>query len=174
MMMLATSKYTHWLRGLVEVPGPSYDILFDMAWATVYEFHIPNDYNRAEDGLGLRERFELESSLRLPDLGECKMLEFLIAMAIRLNETVYDYEEPDRTSYWFWELIENLQLTAYNDNYPFDEIHFYVEQVFIRLNERLYASNGGAGGLFPLKEPLADQTQVEVWYQMMAYLGENP
>ena len=173
-----TNNYIHWLRGLVERnPGPSFNILFDAAWNTVYEFHIPNDDNRAEDGLKLRERFELESSLRLPDLGECRILEFLIALAIRLNESVYDHNNPDQTLYWFWELIKNLQLDSYDDNYPFgdifSEIPFGIEQVFARLNERLYAANGGAGGLFPLEEPRADQRHVEVWYQMMAYLAEN-
>ena len=176
--MYPTNRYIRWLRGLVEKnPGPSYHILFDTAWKTVYEFHIPNDDNRAEDGLKLRERFELESSLRLPDLGECRILEFLIALAIRLNESVYDYNNPDQASYWFWELIKNLQLDAYDDNYPFgdifSEIPFDIKQVFIRLNQRLYGSNGGAGGLFPLEEPMADQRYVEVWYQMMAYLAEN-
>ena len=168
-----TSKYINWLRGLVERPGPFYHILFGMAWETFYEYHIPNDDTRAEDGLKLRERFELESSLKLPDFGECRILEFLIALAIRLNESVYDYRNPDQTSYWFWQLIKNLQLDTYNNNYSFDNIHFYIEQVFIRLNERLYAFNGDAGGLFPLEESTEDQRDVEVWYQMMAYLGEN-
>ncbi len=176
--MNLSNRYNDWLRGLVvKNSGPSYHILFDLAWTTIYEFHIPNDDNRAEDGLKLRERFELESSLRLPDLGECRMLEFLIALAIRLNESVYDHNNPDQTSYWFWQLIKNLQLDEYDDNYPFgdvfSEIPFYIERVFVRLNERLYASNGGGGGLFPLEEPMADQRHVEVWYQMMAYLTEN-
>jgi hypothetical protein len=146
-----------------------------MAWTTIYEYHIPYDDNRAEDGLKLRERFELESSLKLPDLGECRMLEFLIALAIRLNEAVYDCDNPDQVRYWFWQLLTNLQIEAYSDDWPFgfDTVGFYIEQVFTRLNERLYASNGGAGGLFPLEEPMADQRHVEVWYQMMAYLGEN-
>lgn len=157
--------------------GPSYHTLFDTAWKTTYKYHIPNDDNRAVDGLRLRERFEHESSLRLPDLGECKMLEFLIALAIRLNESVYDQDDPEQTSYWFWELIKNLQLDAYDDNYPFgdifSEIPFDINQVFIRLNQRLYGSNGGAGGLFPLEDPREDQRYVEVWYQMMAWLSEN-
>ena len=120
MKMHPTNKYIHWLWGLVEKnPGPSYHILLDVAWETIYEYHIPNDDNRAEDGLKLRERFELESSLKLPDLGECKMLEFLIALAIRLNEAVYDYHNPDQVRYWFWELITNLQLDSYSDDWPF-------------------------------------------------------
>ncbi len=176
--MIYLNKYARWLRGLVKEPGPLYHILFDMAWATIYEYHIPNDDNRAEDGLKLRERFELESSLRLPDLGECRMLEFLIALAIRLNESVYDYTNPDQTSYWFWELIRNLQLAAYDDNYlsEYNVDHYSFTQInttFIRLNERLYNSDGSNGGVFPLEEPTEDQRDVEVWYQMMAYLSEN-
>jgi hypothetical protein len=143
-----------------------------MAWATIYEYHIPNDDNRAEDGLKLRERFELESSLRLLDLGECRMLEFLIALAIRLNESVYDHNNPDQTPYWFWILIKNLQLDEYDDYYPFDKIHVDIKLVFMRLNRRLYTTSG-YGGLFPLEEPKEDQRKVEIWYQMMAYLGEN-
>lgn len=170
--MNSINRYNQWLRGLVNKPGPFYHILFDMAWATFYEYHIPNDDNRAEDGLKLRERFELESSLRLLDLGECRMLEFLIALAIRLNESVYDYNNPDQTPYWFWILIENLQLDEYDDYYPFDKIHVDIELVFMRLNRRLYTTSG-YGGLFPLEEPKEDQREVEVWYQMMAYLGEN-
>ena len=172
MMAPTSSYYNNWLRGLVEEPGPSYHILFDMAWATVYEYNIPNDDNRAEDGLQLRERFERESSLRLPDLGECKMLEFLIALAIRLNEAIYDYENPDQTSYWFWRLIENLKLDVANDNYSFSEIHSYIENIFMRLNQRLYTTSG-YGGLFPLKRHTENQRELEVWYQMMAYLSEN-
>jgi hypothetical protein len=42
----------------------------------------------------------------------------------------------------------------------------------MRLNRRLYTTSG-YGGLFPLEEPKEDQRKVEIWYQMMAYLGEN-
>ena len=172
MKMNSTNKYNRWLRGLVEKPSPFYHILFDMAWATIYEHHIPNDINRAVDGLELRERFELESSLKLPDLGECRMLEFLIALAIRLNESVYDYNNPNLTPYWFWVLIENLELDEYDDYYPFNKIHSHIEQIFIRLNRRLYTTSG-YGGLFPLEAPKENQQEIEVWYQMMAYLSEN-
>jgi hypothetical protein len=30
----------------------------------------------------------------------------------------------------------------------------------------------GTGGFFPLQNPLEDQTQVEIWYQMAAYINE--
>lgn len=171
-MMLALNKYQRWLRGLVHKSGPSYDILFDIAWVTRYVAFIPNDVNRAVDGTNLRRRFEYETSLRLPELGECTVLEFLIGLAIRLNETVYNNENPNQEAYWFWVLIENLQLDAYTDFYPFKDLHHGVQMAFEILNDRLYATNGH-GGLFPLKNTEEDQRHVEVWYQMQAYLHEN-
>lgn len=166
-------QYNHWLRGMVQNSGPSYHILFDLAWSTRYEYYIPNDDNRAEDGLKLRERFEHESSIRLLNLGECRILEFLIALAIRLNEAVYDHTNPDQTAHWFWQLITNLGLDIYNDDAPFEEIHYSINMAFWTLNSRSYAPDGTNGGLFPLRNPSEDQRKVEVWYQMMAYLREN-
>ncbi len=171
--MLSINKYNRWLRGLVENPGPSYDILFDIAWITHYEYSVPNDDNRAQDGLMLRSRFEYETSIKLPDLGECRILEFLIALAIRLNESIYDHENPNLEAYWFWILIGSLELDEYDDSYDFTLIHGEIQDIFMRLNKREYDSDGGNGGLFPLADPVQDQRGVEVWYQMMAYLQEN-
>lgn len=171
--MLSINKYNRWLRDLVRTPGPSHDILFDIAWVTHYEYSVPNDDNRAQDGLKLRERFEYETSIRLPDLGECRILEFLIALAIRLNESVYNHEDPNQEPSWFWMLIVHLELNEYDDSYDFTRIHGEIQDVFARLNRREYDSDGGNGGLFPLANPTQDQRDVEIWYQMMAYLQEN-
>ena len=161
--MSPTNSYIHWLRGLVERPsGPSYRALFNAAWLTVYKYYVPNDDNRAHDGLDLRGRFERETSVTLPNLGKCTMLEFLVALSIRLNETVYDYDDPDQVSDWFWELIDNLEVDRHK-----------LEDIFQRLNGRTYDYDGGNGGLFPLNNPREDQREIEIWYQMMAYLSEN-
>jgi hypothetical protein len=67
----------------------------------------------------------------------------------------------------------HLDLYNYDDSYDFGEIHCDIQNIFIRLNRREYDSDGGNGGLFPLNEPNEDQRDVEVWYQMMAYLQER-
>lgn len=41
-----------------------------------------------------------------------------------------------------------------------------------RFNRRAYQSNG-AGGLFTLISPNVDMRQLDIWYQLMAYLNEN-
>ena len=171
--MVATIRYQRWLRGLVDRPGPSFDILFDIAWVTDFKHSVPNDDNRAEDGLKLREAFELETSLKLVALGECRVLELLIALAIRLNESVYDYHNPDQTTHWFWKLIENLEIHHYDGVDQVETIN-EISATFERLNYREYNENGTNGGLFPLISANEDQRNVEIWYQMMAYLRENP
>lgn len=172
MIVTPITRYTRWLRSLVDRPGSYYDILFDAAWNWTYEYSIPHDDNRAEDGLRLRERFESESSLRLPDLGECCVLEFLVALAIRLNESTYDWDKPNQTSDWFWTMVFNMGLQRFDDTYS-DDPYENITDAFERLNFRLYNEDGTDGGLFPLRWAKEDQRQVEVWYQMMAYLSEN-
>lgn len=154
-------------------PGPSYDVLFDLAWSVGYIYIIPNDDNRAADGLKLRERFERETSLTLPDLGRCRILEFLIALADRMNSTMYDYQDPDRVSYWFWILMDNLGLTEWDDSHASKNGASFINEVFSRLNLRLYNPDGTDGGLFPVRQANGDQRDVEIWYQMMTYLREN-
>lgn len=172
MVVILNHKYHNWLRGLVDRPGSFYDTLFYVAWETEYKYSVPYDENRAEDGLRLRERFESESSLRLPDLGSCRILEFLVALSIRIDEATYDWDKPDQTSEWFWILIKNLGLDKFDDDWS-DDTRDRIVDAFEYLNQRQYNPDGTDGGLFPLERPREDQRQVEVWYQMMAYLTEN-
>ena len=175
--MTPENRYREWLRGLVDRPGPFYDILFDLAWEINFEHTVPNDANRASDGIDLRNQCEIECKfgalLELPDLGKCRMLEFLIGLAIRCNSTVYDNLYPNLVPEWFWNLLENLALDVYTDNYLEKFGRDEVVTVFHRLNQREYNSDGSDGGLFPLMDAHEDQTKVEVWYQMMAYLSEK-
>jgi hypothetical protein len=101
------------------------------------------------------------------------MLEFLIALATRMNESVYDDRYPNQEPYWFMVLLQNLGLDKYDDTYDFTVIHGEVYDIFMVLNHREYDIDGSRGGLFPLKDPAENQREVEVWYQMQAYLSEN-
>lgn len=138
--------------------------IFNIAWELKYEPTIPNDQNRAHDGIDLRARYVRESSNGLPPIGQCTMLEFLIALAIRLNEADYDPAIPNRVGPWFWTLIDNMDVAETNA--------FEIREAMIRVNERTYSFDGW-GGLFPLKSPPEDQRETEVWYQMQSYLMEN-
>jgi len=161
-----SAAYRAWLRGLVSPLAPTSHSpsLFKIAWEIKYLPTVPNDQNRYQDGMDLRPRYVQESSNGLPVLGECTMLEFLIGLAIRLNNADYDPAMPDRVGPWFWALLDNLGIIEASD--------VWIETAFFKINTRDYSFDG-FGGLFPIRNPKEDQRNVEVWYQMQAYLMES-
>lgn len=175
--------YFHWLCELVNV-----DRTEDSYWLLARELHdrtfyslIPHDENRALDGLELREEYLRNCNYPkyLDIKGECSVLEMLIGLARRMDfetSNPYDFEDTrDRTEYWFWQMLENLGLTRYSDGeYAFlkDEAMATVDWVIDNLLKRKYEPNGN-GGLFPLEHFHENQCNVEIWYQMAAYLAER-
>lgn len=161
-------RYLEWLRGLVTGErGPSVERFFFIAWSIPFEPIVDRDENRATDGIDLRYRFEEETSIRLPEFGPCTMIELFISIAIRANHVVYNWEVPDQVPALFWEFMDNLKII--NPRLSDDEI----EGILIRFNNRDYAEDGSDGGIFPLMNPQSNQREIEIWYQMQAYLMEG-
>jgi hypothetical protein len=132
---------------------------------------IPNDDNRLEDGKDLRYEFLDEEGIDEVDpdwmsLG-CSVLEMMLGLSRRLS-----FEAEGKPRDWFWHLIENLGLTHLNDKDYDDRTRELVDETFGRVIFRLYERNG-QGGLFPLRHPKENQQNVELWYQLSAYLLEN-
>lgn len=150
-------------------PSHTYWRLLKQLYTTEFVWFIPNDDNRVEDGRCLRHEFLQNEGLFPVDpnwmhLG-CSMLEMLIGLSRRLA-----FEAEGEPAAWFWKLIENVGLEYYNDNMPYQEEQ--VDEVLKRIIFRTYRRNG-EGGLFPLRHAREDQTRVELWYQLNAYLIEN-
>lgn len=146
-----------------------------------FYYLVKNDDNRAEDGYKLREEYcdelanynFIRSNLFLSYLqGPCSVFEMMVALSIRIAEDVIFDDEYD-ASYWFWKMIENLDLEEYTDE-DYYELNgdYFVERAVENFLGRKY-SEDGKGGLFPLHNPDGDQRDVEIWYQMSAYLLEN-
>src|SRR5689334_5388191 len=133
---------------------------------------IPNDDNRAEDGRDLRHEFVNAKKIKNPDhdwmyLG-CSMLEMFVGVARRL---AFFTEGEARD--WFWVLIRNVGLDMYPDSKRFTRrTKEAINEILDDVIWRTYHSNG-RGGLFPLEDPEQDQRDVELWYQMSAYLLER-
>ena len=125
---------------------------------------VPNDDNRAADGRDLRYEFRDRYGFKELDpewmgLG-CSVLEMLIALS---NTLAFEAEQDP--GYWFWVLLDNLGL----DNKSTSEEINEVLETFIW---RTY-SRTGHGGLFPLKDTIHDQREVELWYQLCEYVIER-
>lgn len=170
-------EYFDWLFdqvGSVPDARPSHTYLKMMEALFFKEFLwiIPNDDNRAEDGRDLRHEFVSERNIKNPDhewmsLG-CSILEMFIGVARRLA-----FEADGEVRDWFWILIRNIGLDLYPDSRRFTKrTKDIINEILDDLIWRTYHPNG-RGGLFPLEDPKQDQRDVEIWYQLSAYLLER-
>lgn len=168
-------EYFEWLYTLVYddyKQGCRFRKLFSLLFDTEFTYDNLMDENRADDGVTLRSRFlyrtgRPHSDLYLLDLGTCSMLEMLVALALRCEETIMDDPKyGDRTGYWFWGMLDNLGLNG-QWNTAFD-LEYCRECIDIFLTKR-YGPNGERG-LFYIPDPPRDVRDVEIWVQLCWYL----
>lgn len=137
---------------------------------TEFIWLIPNDDNRVADGKDLRLEYlaELGVDEADPDWlhSGCSFLEMLIALSRRLS-----FEAEGEPRVWFWHLVEMLDLEQYNDANYDAAAERKVDRALNKVIWRTY-SPSGRGGLFPLRNPVQDQREVEIWYQLASYLME--
>lgn len=166
--------YLQWLYSQVgeireKRPSRTYWSLFRQLYTKEFVWLIPNDDNRVEDGRDLRYEFLHEIGVDSVDrnwmeLG-CSFLEMLVALSRRLA-----FEADGEPAQWFWHLLHTLDIDIYTDNMQIP--HQDVEDILDTVIWRTYRRDGH-GGLFPLRHPRQDQREVEIWYQLNAYLLEN-
>ena len=169
-------RYLEWLYGKSlgptqnRNPSTSYWLLAVALFRKEFTWFIPNDDNRVEDGRELREIFLDETAAEWDRdwlMEGTSRLEMMVALSRRV--AFLADEEPFE---WFWILADNLGLRPYVDEAFTSDYNVDVDLILDRVINRTYNPDG-VGGLFPLKRPEADQTQIEIFYQMAAYLAEN-
>ena len=168
-------EYFEWLCGLIDITRFSRHISYRKLLMHLHNIEftwfIPNDDNRADDGIQLRRRYSLVlEDMRLQDYiqGPCSVLEMMVALAIRCEESIMDDAQiGDRIGQWFWSMIHNLGLSPMSDN-RFDRD--FVDDAIARLLNREYEPDG-RGGLFTVKHCDHDMRTVEIWRQLSWYLG---
>lgn len=167
-------RYFEWLYSQIAAvknrnPARSYWKLAKQMHGYPFTWFVPNDDNRAEDGRELREEFMVESFIdSVDDLWmdlDCSIFEMLIGLSRRVA-----FESYGSSGEWFRELITNLGLVELTDR-GYNSINARdVDRTLERLVNRTYDRKGHGGGLFPLLRAMEDQREVEIWYQMSAYL----
>ena len=168
-------EYFEWLCELIDVRRFSKRISYRKLLMHLHDIEftwfIPYDDNRADDGIKLRRRFALvreDASLSDYILGPCSVLEMMVALAIRCEETIMDDTQMgNRTGQWFWGMVNNLGLSPMTDS-KFDRS--FVDDVIARLLNREYEPDG-RGGLFTVRHCSHDLRTVEIWRQLSWYLG---
>lgn len=167
------NAYFDWM---VRIVGgkPYFRMLLERLNDVDFEYIIPMDGNRAEDGIDLRYRFGRECGYddfviaTYLDDKPCSVLEMMVALAIHCEHVMYDPDDGDRTDRWFWDMIDSLGLSKMI-NSRFNAS--YVDAVIEAFLERKYEPTG-EGGLFTVDHNGRDLRSVEIWYQMCWYLDD--
>ena len=168
------NAYYRWLCDIVmyqemKRSGRNYKKLLKAMKEKQFTVVVDNDVNRAEDGKYLRYTFYEETGIEGEIKGSCSFLEMCVGLSVRINSVIFEPDPSYKPARWFWMMMENCGLDKYTDE-QFDPL--VVNKVMDRVILRRY-SKTGKGGLFPLKHPNKDQTEVEIWYQMQQYVMEN-
>ena len=141
----------------------NYSALLRQLYETEFRYSLKRDGNRAADGVDLRRRYRFYSDK------PCNVLEMMIALAVRCEESVMTNSGfGDRTSRWFWLMITNLGLWTMTDEFYNRQRVRDILDIFM---DRRYAPNG-EGGLFALPYCGKDLRDVDIWYQAMWYFAE--
>lgn len=185
----AKEKYFDYLMQLVDadVEGHGYVTLCHILHDMEFYWLLDHDENRAEDGIVLREewynlaldRGDIFSEKCDDNIREwiehkpCTVLEMMVALADRIENTVmYDSDDPNRTADWFDQMLINLDLDDFTDDWiTLDSRDEIISRVQVAL-DREY-DHDGKGGFWPLHKSRKDQRKVEIWYQMNQWLIEN-
>lgn len=163
--------YLSFLENKVEffTDSGTHNRLFEKLHSIPYTPHLPDDENREQDGIDLRDEYYSENDGLFIDT-PCSFLEFLIALSIR-SGFIYSPVSTDYTRELFWRYLENLGLRSLTDDAYLPNGDEIVEKAVNMVVNRTYAPSG-LGNIFPLDNPQQDQRNVEVWYQMNQYLRE--
>ena len=172
------NEYFNWLYDLVgggkRPKQLSYRKLLKHLHDTEFRYVIAKDKNRARDGEDLRYRFALacyydvnpDYITDLLDDRACSVLEMMVALASRCEETMDDPGMGDRTGQWFWGMIVSLGLGGQLDNRYDARV---VDDILDRFLDREYEPDG-SGGLFTIEDCHRDLRDVEIWNQMWWYI----
>ena len=167
------NEYFEWLYQLVcgdrYSNAISYKKLLAYLHRTEFTYLLSKDKNRAADGVDLRYRFSKERYHgHVPSCldGPCSILEMMVALASRCEETMDDPGMGDRTGQWFWGMIVSLGLGGQLDDRYDARV---VDDILDRFLDREYEPDG-SGGLFTIENCHRDLRDVEIWNQMWWYI----
>jgi len=169
------ARYLDWLYSQLAParnrnPAHSYWKLASVIFRIEFLWSVPNDDNRIEDGIDLREEFLSEAGEQGDEqfyMIGCSVLEMLVALCRRAQ-----FESTHDVYWWFRRILDNLNLGEFVDNQFDEDVEIIVRDVFHVMIARSYRFDG-VGGLFPLKQSDRDQRKLELWYQMSSYILEN-
>lgn len=189
-------EYHDWLKTIGDLRVGHNELAFYLD-DIPFEWDLDKDENRMWDGLAMRRTFYdifewiddewkwsdvkalLERSYFYSnniDRGTCSVFEMICGLGWRMERDIMRVEEMgDRTAVWISSMLKNLGLLNFDDDiWREGSIDCWdrTRKIVYRMMRRQYKDNG-RGGLFPLKKPVGDQRDIQIWDQMNLWLYEN-
>lgn len=180
-------SYVEWLESftvderLDNKHRKSYHNLIRQLWEIDFVPSVGNDVDRASEGLELRSRYNDilarkagEGEFYTPDVkaifGECRVLEMLVALAMRMYDFMQDMDIYNSVSRWFWEIMDCVGFDILDDSEWRINAHKNERFVYDICDEIMHGYGpqiGRRGGWFYRN----NWDSIEIWYQMNAYLN---
>lgn len=171
--------YYIWLKSVSGI-SEDYEMLADKLRRTPFVWLVDMDANRAKDGQILRYSYAVERNYDKEICAEveeylsgpCSLLEFLVALARRIETDIMaEGGIDDRTGEWFEEMLDNLGLLEFDDKHYKEN---RVDYILNRFMSRKYGENG-AGNVFKNVEKGTAKggpnfRDLEIWSQAQQYL----
>lgn len=166
-MIPIDQPYYEWLISQIEIPKTfrkTFDQLFEHLHEVEFVWMVLGDDNRVQDAKDLRTEFK--NRYGRTDFKEyVSVLEVMIAVS-----RIVEFVAGGVAAEWAWRLIDNLGLNHFHDPLTRRNLE-RIDEILEALIWRTYERNG-QGGFFPLIFPKEDQTKIEIWYQLNAYVNE--
>lgn len=164
-------RYFNWLCSQVATARYRlrYSKLLTKLYFADYEWTIPNDANRADDGMGLRYLFAQENDYSEAEMEctmaqkQCCVLEMMVALVIRCeSDYLGNPDVVDHKMSVFMEMLKSMDIhTMENDVYN-DGI---VENALVKFMSHQYSPDG-KGSIFYVPQAAIDMRKEELWSQM--------
>lgn len=176
------SQYFDWLCSIVETPSIdprfTHRIMLEVLHKTEFRSYVMYDENRIQEAIELRHEFlnehEIHPRNKFLNSRHVTFLEVVIALARKAAYIVED-DAPDLVRTWFWEMLDNIDIARYVDEYTENsDIPVIMDRVY-RVINRNY-TRLGQGSLFPMKSVNwgpsrpSDMRRIELYYQLMIYM----
>lgn len=175
-------KYFNWLcekTGLasqIGLNGRTYTMLAKSLFEIPYVWTYADDASRASDARALFYDFQLDrteaQAFKLYP-HQPSVLELIYSLAIRIERHFMRIAElGDRTNQWFFEMLHNVGLDAYDDANFNRDSDYYIRVICANWMDHNHQYNG-TGGLFPIYNPTRDQRTLSLWSQLNDYMNER-
>lgn len=167
-------------EGAHEVTLTRYHLLVQKLMSIPFIVTLERDQNRVMDALDMRNRLcagygGVANLVVEPD--QASVFEVMYTLAEKMSDSTRSFVADNSVAYWLIRIFDNLGLADLSDD-VFEALDGFevTDRAIDFAMERQYDALGN-GGFYPLKNTARnrkrDMPNVELWYQMQYWLGEN-